>query len=195
MTVTIPSRLSSFLLSSPTPTCRPGCFGSGTSEPVVEEMETVGRPEFLGNPIVSAPCSTTPARPTCPATTTGGHGPTHRQRRGLSTKGNFGAQSHGFGTRCLRFAARLTPPHARLASGCPARLYRAGLAPQGSYERFPCCFLHRLLLPQASWRNARPLLPLRGRPLSDLRFEVAEPLLLLANDLDRPGRGSRYARK
>jgi hypothetical protein len=30
----------------------------------------------------------------------------------------FGAREHGIKTRCLRFAVRVTPPHARLASGC-----------------------------------------------------------------------------
>src|SRR6267378_1460680 len=55
------------------------------------------------------------------------HGPTHIQPRGLSTKGTFGARSHGISTGCLRFAVRLTPPHARLASGCLARLYQTGL--------------------------------------------------------------------
>ena len=43
-------------------------FGSGTSQrPVNEEMETTGRPKFLGNPVVPAPCSQTPARPICQA--------------------------------------------------------------------------------------------------------------------------------
>jgi hypothetical protein len=37
---------------------------------------------------------------------------------GGSRKEYFEAQSHGIGTRCLRFAVRVTPPHARLASGC-----------------------------------------------------------------------------
>jgi hypothetical protein len=132
----------------------------------------------------------------------GRHGPTHSVRRGLSTRGNFGAPSHGISTRCLRFAVRISPPHARLASGCgpgstrrdwlPAGFLRkvsmmlltslppfpsflaqtltpllpqdsllaAGQAlpdgigyPQGSYERFLRCSLHRFPLSQASWRN------------------------------------------
>src|SRR5271154_2885263 len=70
----------------------------------------------MGNPVVPAPCSWTPARPTSQVTTVGRRGPTHIQPRRLSTRGNFGAQSHGIGTGCLRFAVRLTPPHARLAS-------------------------------------------------------------------------------
>jgi len=31
---------------------------------------------------------------------------------------DFGARSHGIGTRCLRFAVEVSLPHARLASGC-----------------------------------------------------------------------------
>src|SRR6202035_1177539 len=46
------------------------------------------------------------------------HGPTRIVRRGLSTRGNFGAPSHGISTRCLRFAPWVAPKDARLASGC-----------------------------------------------------------------------------
>jgi hypothetical protein len=102
------------------------------TRPVHKEMETPGRPKFLGNPDVPAPCSKTPARPTLPqASTVGRHGPTHRVPRGLSTRGNFGARSHGIGTRCLRFAVRITPPHARLASGCGPRSTKRDWLPAG----------------------------------------------------------------
>src|SRR3954452_24467792 len=40
------------------------------------------------------------------------------QRRRLPRVPVFGARSHGIGTGCLRFAVRVSPPHARLASGC-----------------------------------------------------------------------------
>ena len=77
-----------------------------------------GSPKFLGNPDVPAPCSRTPARPTYQVNKVDRHGPTHIVPRGLSTKGNFGAQSHGISTGCLRFAVTIAGPHARLASGC-----------------------------------------------------------------------------
>ena len=46
---------------------------------------------------------------------------------GLRNECHFGAQSHGLRTCCLRFAARVTPVHARLASGWLASLDRAGV--------------------------------------------------------------------
>jgi hypothetical protein len=39
---------------------------------------------------------------------------------------NFGAQSRGFGTRCLRFKSDVATTHAKLTSGWLARLYRGG---------------------------------------------------------------------
>jgi hypothetical protein len=86
--------------------------------PEIYAWRRSGPPKFLGNPGVPAPCSWTPASPTYQAITVVRHGPTRIQLRGLSTRGNFGARSHGIGTRCLRFAVRISPPHARLASGC-----------------------------------------------------------------------------
>jgi len=65
--------------------------------------------------------------------------------------GNFGAQWHGFGTSCLRFARWV--PHTRTQDS----LLAAGQAlpggigySQGSIERFPSCFLHLIPLSQAS---------------------------------------------
>ena len=44
-------------------------------------------------------------------------GPRSCPQRRLPTSLVFGAQSHGLRPGCLRFAVRITPPHARLASG------------------------------------------------------------------------------
>src|ERR1700676_5266265 len=110
----------------------------------------------MGDPFVPAPCSSTPARPTYQVTTVGRRGPTHILPRRLSTSRNFGAPSHGIGTRCLRFAVRLTPPHARLASGCPARLYQAGLITRRVPKKGFRHVLHRFPLSHASWRKECP---------------------------------------
>ncbi len=107
-------------------------------------METAGRPKFLGNPDVPTPCSQTPARPTRPGHTAGRHGSTRIVRRELSTRGNFGAQSHGIGTSCLRFAVRLTPPHARLASGCRPSSTRRDWLPVGFLRKVSVMLLTSL---------------------------------------------------
>ena len=46
------------------------------------------------------------------------HGPRLCQQRWLPRAEDFGARSHGIGTRCLRFAMEVARHHARLASGC-----------------------------------------------------------------------------
>jgi hypothetical protein len=46
---------------------------------------------------------------------------------GSRDEAGFGAQSHGFGTGCLRFVLAVTRHDAKLASGCLAKLGRAGL--------------------------------------------------------------------
>jgi len=61
----------------------------------------------------------------------GRHGPTHIVPRGLSTRGNFGAPSHGISTRCLRFAPWVAPKDARLASGCGPSSTRRDWLPAG----------------------------------------------------------------
>ena len=119
MTVTIPARLCSCLQPSPTPTWGQGVWGWHFPEPVDVEMETAGRPKFLGNPDVPAPCSQTPARPTCQAIAAGRRGPTYQERRGLSTKSNFGARSHGIGTRYLLFNRWVAPP----VASCKTRFW------------------------------------------------------------------------
>src|SRR6516164_2090110 len=58
-------------------------------------------------------------------------------RRRLQRLMNFGAQSRGFSTRCLRFKTGVATTPARLASGWLARLYRVRESnPQDRYKRF-----------------------------------------------------------
>jgi hypothetical protein len=120
--------------------CGPGRTTAGlgfairSPTPEYDAWRRSGPPKFLENPYVPTPCSQTPARPTLPRQgqiAADRHGPTHSVPRGLSTRGNFGARSHGIGTRCLRFAVRLTPPHARLASGCGPSSTRRDWLPAG----------------------------------------------------------------
>ena len=76
--------------------------------------------------------SQVPERPSCPcalfldpgrtevrqAIAASRRGPRLCQQRWLPQAEDFGARSHGIGTRCLRFAVEVSFPHARLASGC-----------------------------------------------------------------------------
>ncbi len=100
-------------------------------------MELSGSPMFPGNPHDHSPCSSTPAGPSTRYGTKGQrtrHGPRTKAQRGLPTVANFGAQSHGFWSRCLRLEVEVTRHRARLASGCWSQLCRTGFDPQGFYE-------------------------------------------------------------
>jgi hypothetical protein len=96
--------------------------GPGVEDPVPGRTDTVegaGRPKFLENPDVLMPCSSTPAGPDAPGHDGAPTRPPSCQNRRLAAGSNLEAQSHGFGTGCLRFVVWVTPPlHARLASGC-----------------------------------------------------------------------------
>jgi hypothetical protein len=65
----------------------------------------------------------------------------------------FEAQSHGFGTRCLRFAGWIAPPPRKTRFRLPASSTGRVVYPQGSFQRFQSCLLHLFLLCQASWRK------------------------------------------
>ena len=56
-------------------------------------------------------------------------------RQGLQRFLNFGAQSRGLSTRCLRFKNGVATIPAKLASGRLARLYREGVEPSGSLQK------------------------------------------------------------
>jgi hypothetical protein len=87
---------------------------------------------------------------------------------------DFEAQSHGLDTRCLRFAVWITPPHARLASGCGPGSAGRDLHPSGHDERFQSVTSwHCILLSQAPWRKVTHdcllIAPGRSPTTSDLR--------------------------
>jgi hypothetical protein len=157
-----PARLCSSLRPSPTPACGQGCSGQATPlRPVVIEAETVGRPKFLGNPPVPMPCSLTPAGADAAGRYTAPPWPPHAARRRLATRGNFGAQSHGLGTRCLRFARRIARGGRKTRFWLLTKLYQAGFGPAGFRRKVSVMSVHHFPLSQASWRRLRPLLPAR----------------------------------
>jgi hypothetical protein len=106
-------------------------------KPELIETETVGRPKFLGNPPVPRPCSLTPAGPDTPCLDGAPTWPPYASQRRLHARGNFGAEWHGLGTPCLRFARWVTPQDARLGAGCWPGSTRRDSDPQDSDERFP----------------------------------------------------------
>jgi len=103
-------------------------------------VETTGSPTFLGNPTVLLPCSPTPAGPTHQALAMRRRGPRSVHGEG-SHKTAFEAQSHGFGTGCLRFAGRVAPTPRKTRFRLLAKLFRAGFTtrrvPTKGFEQYP----------------------------------------------------------
>ena len=100
-----------------------------------------------GGPSVRVPRSSTPTDPQCPTIFNTRVLPSALPKASASAIEHFGAQSRGPSTRCLRFAARVTQRHARLASGCWSALPGGVRYPQGPIDRFR---FSRILLSLAS---------------------------------------------
>jgi len=83
-----------------------------------EGMETARSPKFLGDPPSHLPYSLTPAGPPRQVTTALRCCPCYVNGKDSRALAPIEAESHGFCDRCLRFTTRVTPDHARLASGC-----------------------------------------------------------------------------
>jgi hypothetical protein len=88
-------------------------------------------------PSVPLPCSLTPAGPPHPTGLGVSVLPPYPIRRRLPRVNNFGAPSHGFGTRCLRFAADIAAGPRTTRLRLVVNLYREGLEPSGHHSRFP----------------------------------------------------------
>ena len=102
-----------------------------------------GRQDLLrswGTPIVLLPCSPTPAGPPHQATAMPQRGPRSDHNEG-SRNVSFGAQSHGFSTCCLRFAATGCPASTQDSLPAAGQLYRTGLitrrVPSKGFEVYP----------------------------------------------------------
>jgi hypothetical protein len=81
--------------------------------------------------LVPLPCSPTPVDPTHQAVSMRRCGPRYDQNEGVHIR-SFEAQSHGFSTRCLRFAGRVAPPPRKTRFRPPAKRYRVGLITYGA---------------------------------------------------------------
>jgi hypothetical protein len=93
-----------------------------------------------GTPIVLLPCSPTPVGPTHQAISMRRHGPRSVHHEGSRIR-TFEAQSHGFGTGCLRFAGRVAPAPRKTRFRLLAKLFRTGLVirrvPTKGFELYP----------------------------------------------------------
>ena len=139
-------------------------------------VETAGSPTFLGNPHcalallydpggtgASGPCDAPARPPLCP-------------RRRLPRLASFEAQSHGFGTGCLRFAGRVAPTPRKTRFRLLARLFRTGLVtrrvPSKGFEVYPTS-----QPPFPSFHGARSELFFAGSPnsLTAMRYRWSVP--------------------
>jgi hypothetical protein len=135
-------------------------LGSALPLPILSR-ETTGFPTFLRNPPVHLPCSPTPVGPTSLTLAATPTRPLRLPRQRLR-QGNF----RGSITRLLHSLSTLRRvcyrPTTQDSLRLPARLYRTGFKPAGSYERFLSVILHLFPLSQArpawqAFRGARKL--------------------------------------
>ena len=109
---------------------QPGCWS----------VETTGSPTFLENPNCALALLFDPGR-----TNASGHAMRRRGPRCVHDEGSrirtFEAQSHGFGTGCLRFAGRVAPTPRKTRFRLLAKLFRAGLitrrVPSKGFTMYP----------------------------------------------------------
>lgn len=100
-------------------------------------MERVRPPGFPGNPLLHLPCSRTPAE----SSISGIYSmvdavPVPQKIRDFHDHQYFGALSHGFCSRCVRFTHQIALTHATLASGCVPDFTGWDLHPPGYSLKF-----------------------------------------------------------
>jgi hypothetical protein len=122
-------------VSPVSPTPAPGLGFSGLATPYHLRVETTGSPKFLGDPHAPMPCSLTPAGPNAAGPCAALAWPPLIRRRRLPRGGNFGAQWHGLGARCLRFVQGVTRPGRKTRFWVLARLSQAGFGPAESLRK------------------------------------------------------------
>jgi hypothetical protein len=114
---------------------RPGARGFRVWQPLksqfLKRWQRTGVPSSWGILMCLRPALRPRRDRCCQAMQQLGTAPRAGNGEGSPRFGNFGAQSHGIDTRCLRFAGRLTPHHARLASGCLPGSTRRDWLPAG----------------------------------------------------------------
>ena len=148
----------------------PGAFSTGFPAPVFRRRRRLGLPGSWGNLNVRMPCSKTPAGRECQARIALRRSLPLQTKLGLhvielptwlpQTSVDFEAQSHGLHTRCLRFAARVSPGPRKTRSRVVASLPGRAFTRKIPYERFQ---LDASSLPRLSLAQVCPTLALSGR--------------------------------
>ena len=108
--------------------CRGGSPGVGhpVSPAGICQWKRQGSPTFLGNPNCALALLSDPGRTDASGHAMHRHGPRCVHGEGSRIR-TFEAQSHGFGTGCLRFAGRVAPTPRKTRFRLLARLFRTGL--------------------------------------------------------------------
>ena len=129
-------------------------------------VESAGPPRFLGNPLSLCPVLRPRQDRTRQAIAACRHGPRYVHGEGSRKIPAFEAQSHGLGTRCLRFARYSYPHPTQNSLPATGQALPDGTGyPQGSVERFPNCVLRFILLSQAFLAQGHPGLFARMSPV------------------------------
>ena len=107
-------------------------------------------PRFLKDLNVTMPCSATPPSGSRLAVTTRSMLPSTQKTVSASEQSPFGAELHGLGTPCVRFAGKVTLDHATLGTGWLPTFAGQTTNPLGPTKRFQSRYpLHNLPLFQA----------------------------------------------
>jgi hypothetical protein len=106
---------------------RPGALRLGSSTPTFTDQKRPGLPGSRRTLLCLCPALGPRQDRMHQARTVRRHGPRRFHSEGSHDYMFFGAQSHGFGTRCLRFAGRVAPPPRKTRFPLSATLCGAGL--------------------------------------------------------------------
>src|SRR5579872_434850 len=157
---------------------RPRAWGSsaGPRSRLVSQGDVQGLPGSWGTPLCLRPVLGPRQDRRHQATYGGSAWPPFTTRRRLPHCGNFGAQWHGLGTCCLRFALWVAHTGRKTRCWLRARLYQAGLVTR----RVPSKGFQEVFVtssppfPSLSWRRLRPRLRVHVQnPIASRRWQYS----------------------
>ena len=119
------------------------------------------RSQLPWRPLAALPCSQTPGGPPRQTIAALRRGPRYSYNEGSTINKHFGAQSHGFTTRCLR----LKPPFRVANQGSlpvDGQSFPGGMVPAGSHQRLSVARYFMRLLSVGCFGLRAPSPPLRA---------------------------------